>query len=55
MVEINGEMKDWTSGGNQNLCNKFNRIFKRGVAQPGSALGSGKSGLRFYSNFPFEN
>lgn len=42
---MNEEIRDWTSGGNQNLCNKFNRIFKRGVAQLGSALGSGKSGL----------
>jgi hypothetical protein len=45
-VRINEEMKDWTSGRNRKLCNKFNRIFKRGVAQLGSALGSGNSGLR---------
>jgi len=45
-VRINEEIEDRTSGRNLNLCNKFNRIFKRGVAQLGSALGSGNSGLR---------
>ena len=50
-MRINEEMKDWTSGRNQNLCNKFNGIFGRGVAQLGSALGSGNSGLWFGSVF----
>ena len=44
-MRINEEIEDRTSGRNLNLCNKFNRIFKRGVAQLGSALGSGPTAL----------